>query len=125
MKQDNDIHTICVIIGIDKFISDEIIDEYEFSEFLAKVKEKGKHNFIIIENPERLEEHTYDDWYSNFINQDCGIWVGNGIENQTLISKNFSLDILENNCGNSFGYVIEEGVPTLVKFIGIKEDKNE
>ena len=125
MKQENDTHIICVIIGIDKFTSEEIIDEYEFSEFLAKVKNKGKHSFIIIENPDRLEEHTYDAWYSNFISEDCGIWIGNGIENQTLINKNFSMEDLENNCGNSFGYVIDEGIPTLVKFIGIEEENED
>lgn len=122
MKKGNTTFTICVIIGIDKFTSEEIIDEYEFSELLAKAKENGKHCFIIIENPDRLEEHTYDDWYTNFINQDCGIWIGNGVENQTLINSNFSMEGLENNCGNSYGYVIDEGIPTLVKFIGIEED---
>ena len=125
IKNDNNIFTICVIIGIDKFTSEEIIDEYEFSEFLANVKENEKHSFIIIENPDRLEEHTYDDWYTNFISQDCGIWIGNGVENQTLISTNFSMEGLENNCGNSYGYVIEEGIPILVKFIGIEEEENE
>ena len=126
IKTNNDIFTICVIIGIDKFTSEEIIDEYEFSELLSEAKENGKHSFILIENPDKLEEHTYDDWYSNFINQDCGIWIGNGVENQTLISTNFSMEGLDNNCGNSFGYVVDEGIPTLVKYIGLEEeDENE
>ena len=93
---------------------------------MAKAKENEKHSFIIIENPDRLSDHAYDDWYTNFISSDCGIWVGNGIENQTLISKNFSMEGLENNCGNSYGYIIDEGIPTLIKFIGIEEeDENE
>ena len=125
IKKSKDFYTICVIIGIDKFTSEEIIDEYEFSELLSNAKDNGKHRFILIENPDRLEQHTYDDWYTNFINQNNGIWVGNGVENQTLISRNFSIENLDNNCGKSFGYVINEGIPTLVKFIGIGEDKDE
>ena len=39
IKTNNDIFTICVIIGIDKFTSEEIIDEYEFSELLSEAKE--------------------------------------------------------------------------------------
>ena len=125
MKSKDDILTLCVIIGIDKFTSEDIVDEYEFSEILSNAKENGKHCFIMIENPDRLEEHTYDDWYTNFISQDSGIWVGNGIENQTLLNVNFSMTGLENNCGDSFGYVIKEGEPTLVKFIGIEEESED
>lgn len=125
IKKGNDVYTICVIIGIDKFTSEEIIEEFEFSNLLADARDSGKHSFIMIENPERLENHTYDDWYTNFINQDCGIWVGNGIENQTLITKNFSMEGLENNCGNSFGYVINEGIATLIKYIGIEEETSD
>ena len=125
IKKNEDIYTICVIIGIDKFTSEDIIDEYEFSELLLNAKNNGKYKFIFIDNPDRLEQHTYDDWYTNFINPNNGIWVGNGVEDQTLISRNFSVESLENNCGRSFGYVIDEGIPTLVKFIGIGEDEDE
>ena len=125
MKKRNEEFTICAIIGIEKFISEDIIEEYDFSEFLEEVKEKGKHAFIIIESPDKLGDHTYDDWYSKFISQNCGIWIGNGMENQTLINTNFSMDDLENNCGNSFGYIVEEGEPTLLKFIGIEEEDSD
>ena len=125
IKTGDDTYTLCVIIGIDKFTSEDIVDEFEFSELLASAKENGKHCFIMIENPDRLEEHTYDDWYTNFISQDCGIWVGNGVENQTLISVNFSMEGLENNCGESFGYVVNEGIPTLIKYIGIEEEDED
>ena len=117
--------TICAIIGIDRFISDGVIDETEFSDFLEKVKEKEKHCFIIIENPERLEEHDCDDWYSNFMEQNSGIWVGNGIDSQTIVDSDFSLDGLDNNCGDSFGYAIDYGVATLIKFIGLEEEGDE
>ena len=92
---------------------------------LDKANKTGKQSFIFIDNPDKLEDHTYDEWYTNFINQSNGIWVGNGIENQTLINTNFSLNGLENNCGNSFGYVVDEGIPTLIKLVGIEEDGDD
>ena len=120
----NKVEDFCLyaIIGLDKFISEGLIDESKFSDLIGKANETGKQSFIFVDNPDKFEEHTYDEWYTNFINQSNGIWVGNGIENQTLIKTNFSLNGLENNCGNSFGYVVEDGVPTLIKLIGIKED---
>lgn len=125
IKKESEEYTLCAIIGIEKFLSENIIDESEFSEFLGKVKEKGKHSFIIIENADYLIQHSYDEWYTNFIDESSGIWVGNGIEKQMLIKPNFSMEGLENNCGNSYGYVVSEGIPTLIKFIGIEEEGDE
>ena len=125
MKNNNEIFNLCAIIGIDSFASDGIIDEIEFSKLLQEAKEHGKHSFIIIGDPDSLSRHSYDDWYAKFISQDSGIWVGNGIDDQTLITTNFSMGGLENNCGNSFGYVVDEGNPTLIKFIGIQKEGDE
>ena len=68
---------------------------------------------------------SYESWYTNYINANSGIWVGSGIENQTLIGYNFSSEEFENNCGNSFGYVIDDGNPILVKLVGIEEEKKD
>ena len=125
IKKESGEYTLCAIIGIEKFLSENIIKESEFSEFLRKVKENGKHSFILIENEDYLIQHSYDEWYTNFIDESSGIWVGNGIEKQMLIKTNFSMERLENNCGNSYGYVVNEGIPTLIKFIGIEEEGDE
>ena len=121
IKNNTEKFILYTIIGIDNFTSEDIIDEFKFSELLEKVKNTGRQSFVILENPDKLEGHTYDEWYTNYINADTGIWIGNGIENQTLITTNFSISGLENNCGNSYGYVVEEGIPTLIKFLGIAE----
>ena len=121
IKEDDSLFHIYAIIGINKFTDESIVDEYKFSDLLSKAKETGRCCFIMIENPDKLEEHTYDDWYTNFIDQNSGIWIGNGMDSQTLITTNFSMENLDNNCGNSFGYVVDEGIPTLIKYIGIEE----
>ena len=125
IKNDSDVFCLYAIVGLDKFIENELLDESKFNDLLDKANKTGKQSFIFIDNPDKLEDHTYDEWYTNFINQSNGIWVGNGIENQTLINTNFSLNGLENNCGNSFGYVVDEGIPTLIKLVGIEEDGDD
>ena len=126
IKSKDETFTICAIIGIEKLIDEGLIDELEFNDFLNTVKDKGKHSFIIIEKSDKLENHLYDDWYSEHINQENGIWISNGVEDQTIITTEFSLDGLENKCGKSFGYVVNDGNPTLIKLLGLKEgDENE
>ena len=116
---------LCIIIGIDKFMNDLENGEEEFYEMLKKAEELENYNFIIIDNAIRLKNHEYDEWYKEYISGDTGIWVGNGISDQFLITINSSDTDLINNCGESFGYVIKQGNPSLVKLIGMKEKGEE
>ena len=114
-----------MIIGIDKFLNN--LDEDEFMETLQKAEESGQYSFILAENATRLKNHEYDDWYKNYIMGDRGIWIGNGIDDQYLLDVNSSGKDMVNNCGVSFGYVIKQGEPILMKLLGMKEkgDDNE
>ena len=76
-------------------------------------------------NASKLKNHEYDDWYKNYLSDDSGIWVGNGIDDQYLITINSSNKKLINNCGPSYGYVIKQGEFYLIKLIGIREEKDE
>ncbi len=116
-------YCICIINGLDKFIS-EIQNADEFFQMLKKAEESEKYSFIIVENVNRLKSHEYDKWYKNYIQGDSGIYVGSGIEGQFSISI-INRRNLQNNCGRSFGYVIKKGIPTLVKLIGMKDQGDE
>lgn len=115
------LYTICVIIGLDKFIS-EI--ENEFNQMLNYLHESEKYSFILVENINRLKNHEYDEWYKNFLTGDTAIYVGNGIDDQYTIIINDRQGLI-NNCGRSYGYVIRQGIPTMIKLIGMKENGDE
>lgn len=123
--KENSKRTLCVIIGIDKFINDLENGEEEFNQMLKKAAGLSNYNFIIIENATRLKNHEYDDWYKNHITGDSGIWIGNGINDQYLISTDSNGKDIINDCGNCFGYVIEQGSPTLIKLLGMKGVNSE
>ena len=125
IKNSDEIYTLCVIVGLDNFIREGIIEEFEFNDLLTTAKNNGKHSFIIIDNNDSMNGHIYDSWYTNYVDNNNGIWVGNGIENQNIISYKFSIEGLENNCGNSFGYVINDGKPTLLKLIGMEGESKD
>ena len=111
--------SICIINGIDKFLT-EIEDEEYFYQMLRKAEENGKYSFIITESVNKLKNHEYENWYKNYVTGDTGIYIGNGIDDQFAISISDRKDIV-NNCGRSFGYVIKNGNPVLIKLLGLKE----
>ena len=112
----------CIIIGIDRFIKelDINIDETNFGEEFEKLKKSGRYCFIIVDNEKRLNEHKYEEWFSSNISSECGIWVGQGVTDQSLMASEYNM---QNKCGRSYGYIISEGEGTFVKLLGVEEGK--
>ena len=119
--------TICLIIGINKILSSEIFEDDDLDTFFSFADNNENNNiaFILVENPNYLKNYNYDSWYTNHIKDDSGIWVGSGIENQSLISTNYNPDGYENNCDTSLGYVVLQGEATLIKLVGMKEEGDD
>ena len=115
-------HNICIIIGIDKFLTNigtSILPD------LKKAEELKNYTFIVVDSVFKLKNHEYDDWYKAYITKDTGIWVGNGISDQYIFRLNSSNRNLVNNCGDSFGYLIKQEEAMLIKLIGMKDDGDD
>ncbi len=122
---ETDKYSLCIIIGIDKFLNDLEDGEQEFLRMLEEVEETESCSFVIVDNFSKLKSREYDEWYKNYIANDGGIWVGKGISDQYLISVNQNEKNIENYCPDSFGYVIKKGVPTYIKLLGMKGNDEE
>ena len=116
---------ICIYIGIDKFINNLENGAEDFKEILNKTNQYGNIYHILVDNITRFKNHEYDEWFKSFINTENGLYIGNGIEDQYLISISANRRDLINNCGQSFGYLVNQGEYKLIKLIGLKELDND
>ena len=113
----NTSNTLCIIIGLEKFLS-KLSDEKkkEFKEILTVNKELLKINFLILDVPSGFKKFEYEDWYKANVDNDDAIWIGFGITQQSVIKL-----ILQNskltNIENDYGVIVKNGIPKLVKFI--------
>ena len=114
--------TVCVIIGLDKVIGAFKSFETNLSTIFKQTEESKNCNFIIVENTNKLKAHEFEDWYRTYVTKDNGIWIGNGVENQYTLTITSERRFIKNNCGRTFGYVVKQGVGTLIKFLGISEE---
>jgi len=112
---------ICVIIGVDKFINELENGEADLLEIFNKAKEAENYSFIITDNATRIKNHEYDGWYKEYVRNENGIWIGNGIDEQYVININASRTRLINYCGNDYGYVVSDGEPQIIKLLGMQE----
>ena len=115
---------VCIIIGIDKFC-EKFENKSDFYDSLKKMEEYNNCNIIMVDSVSKIKNHEYDEWFKNYVSKDNAIWVGNGINNQYLITINSDRRQSVNNCGTSYGYVIKQGEAHMSKLLGMKDSGEE
>ena len=90
---------------------------------LKQLEETDNESIVIVETVNKIKSHEFDDWFKNYLSKENGIWIGNGIDTQFLLTINSSRKELVNNCGRSFGYIIKDGMATQIKLLEMKEDE--
>lgn len=112
------INSVIIISGIDKFknrLSQENV--VKLDSLFGYAKELELFNFIFIDSIDNFKKVEYDAWFKNSIKNSSGIWVGNGITEQFTLKISKITRDLYNEIDKSYGYVLLNGTPRLVKFI--------
>ena len=122
-KQNKLKETIVFIIGIDKFLSN--INPAELLQNLRILEATKNCNIVLAESLMKIKAHEFEEWFKNYNTGDTGIWIGNGVDGQYLINIMSNRREIINNCGNSYGYLINQGNATLVKLLGMKENGDD
>ena len=110
--------TICIIAGLDKFQAKMNADNKKiFGKMFETGKDLGKYSFILVDAVDKFKKVEYDDWYRNTVANNRGIWIGDGVANQFAIKLTKTTKDLYEEVGNKFGYIVERGVPSLIKLL--------
>ena len=111
-------HSLLIIVGMDK-LKNRLSDTNKgtLDNFFDTAKELDKFNIIFVDTVDKYKKMEYDNWYRNIITQNFGIWLGSGITDQFAIKLNKTTKDLYEDVGNSFGYIVERGIPTQVKLL--------
>lgn len=113
----NERNILCIIIGIDKFLS-KLSDEEKniFKEILNNNKDSNKINFVFIDVPSSFKKYEFEDWFKNLTNTNEGIFIGGGITQQYVIKLNvqpMGISTIEND----YAVVVKNAMPTVIKLI--------
>ena len=80
-------------------------------------KKLQKFNYVFVDSVDCFKKMEYDGWYKSVVNSTRGIWIGNGITEQSLFRLNVSPRNLINSLPAGFGYDIVGGNPCLIKYV--------
>jgi S-DNA-T family DNA segregation ATPase FtsK/SpoIIIE len=110
--------TMIFLSGLDKFMTKLTPENKKlFGKMFELGKELDKYAFLLIDSVDKFKKVEYDDWYRSTVNNTRGVWVGDGIANQFSIKLTKTTKDLYEEIGNKFGYVVERGMPTLIKLL--------
>ena len=94
------------------------------SEILSKAAQLGNVAIIAIDTANKLKNHEYDSWYKAYSNEENGIWLGSGVNDQYLVNINLSLRERNNNCGLAFGYSANPKRSVEIKVVGLRNSED-
>ena len=111
-------HITVILAGFSKImvrINDEI--KKRFFELLKSVKDIEQFTYIFVDRVDNLKKLEYDEWYKKVIQNNYGIWIGNGVADQNLIKTNIGFKKVNNEIPDGYGIVIKNTKTSLVKLI--------
>ena len=120
----SNISGIIFIQGLSKYVN-KLSDKKKIADLFDLLKAYEKITLIAADTAAQLKSISFESWFTqNFILSE-GIWIGKGIADQSIlrmgtVNKQMTLDY-----GNDMGFVINEGVANLVKFIDFISEDSE
>ncbi len=108
---------VFVIVGINK-IKTMLASNFDslVTTPMIESKKLGKISYVIADSVDNLKKTEYDSWYKDIINSSKGVWIGDGLADQTLF-RVFSTRSIEPNLPYNFAYYVVSNKLVLFKYI--------
>ena len=83
---------------------------------IEKAEPFYKLHFVIVETGSQLATHQYDGWYKRHVSGD-GLWIGDGVTDQSLLRINSLSSELYAEIGSEYGFLFSKNRMTLTKVL--------
>lgn len=115
-------NVMIVLTGLEKF--KDTVSAEKLNDLKTKIKTVENINVLFIDSGIKLKKLVFEPWYTELAVSSNGIWIGNGINDQSAIkmsdfNKKYSAKI-----SNDYSWVVKNGEGILVKLIS-GDIKNE
>ena len=114
-KKNKDSKLVYIFYGLERIKAE--VDSKKLEELFTLVKASDNTKLILADSTKNLKSIDLDIWYSKVKNNTDGIWVGKGITEQQTFRISRITKEMQNSYSNSYGYVLIESEPVLVKLV--------
>ena len=87
-----------------------------------KTQALKNYDVIFIDTASNLNKLSYESWFENYVSGNNGIWLGNGISEQSLIKISKTTKEIREEISDNIGYYIVKGKPIRIQYITTEND---
>ncbi|MBP3800007.1 MAG: type VII secretion protein EssC [Bacilli bacterium] len=115
---------VVIISGLTELLNRLSVDKKnEFTTAISMIKDLGIYHIVIVDNDDKLKQQAYEQWYRSSIDTTNGVWLGNGILDQSVLKLSVSPRELREDLDKGFGVLVYKGKPYIIKLLGGIEDE--
>ena len=119
-KENKNIRKLLIIYGVEKAVS-KLNNQDILEELSDKIKKSESTNSILIDAARKLKALDYDTWYSSITTNSDGIWIGKGMDDQSVFSVSSITKEMSKKYGNNFGWCVKDQEAELIKLLDFDE----
>ena len=121
--KDSEYDLVFFIVGVEKFR--DCLETENHNKYIEIIKKYDNCIALFIDDVNTLKKLSFESWFTGLIQNQNGIWIGNGAGTQSVIktsefNKKYNIKI-----SNEFSWVFRNGDGTLVKMINESEINKE
>ena len=84
---------------------------------MQKLKEYEKLSIIVVDDAAKIKTFNYETWFTQIFSINDGVWIGRGITDHNLLRVSSITKEMTKELNNDMGYIIQDNMATLCKFI--------
>lgn len=92
---------------------------------MTMIKDLRKIAVVIMDTIDNIKQFEYENWYKTVVPSNHGIWIGDGIADQSTIKLSKNPKYIKDEIGNKFGYSIKKGNPIFIKLLTNATEEDE
>ena len=93
-------------------------------DYLIQCKDIKLFDFVLVDRVDNLKKYEYENWYKTTVSNNYGIWIGNGVADQSLIKTNIGFKKNNNEVPKGYGIVIKNTKTSLVNMVISNNDED-
>lgn len=114
---------LLILAGVSKLSGGHV--QGSLGKLISLIASLDNANIVIVDSAYEIKKLSTLPWYSSIVKNDDGIWIGDGLSEQTTLKLTASNRAYGQKIGTSFAWYLKNGQGALIKIVEMSEDEKQ
>jgi len=121
MNSASGVNTTIIISSLSRLAS-KISDQKKLETLFNLLKKYEKIGVIVVDEPSKLKQYTFEAWYRSIFTGQEGVWIGSGVSEQQLLKISSYNKEFRSAYKNDMGFYVSSGDAVLIKLLDFYQE---